>query len=866
MKIKNNFKVFKSLYVILSIIVLFGSSLLWSILGAQLQSSNADQIIDSHLFQDIVTFHGALFPNTHTFLIKWPLFLLLRLFDHADLCMIILTVLTCLATVGGLAYIMYRIDRRPMVFSSLLLALSGILLLIPAQPYSGGILPVNFAMLTTRNIEYLFYIASLILLIRAPRIRSWGFVCSLIVLSLLISSDKLFLSLSVGGSLIMLAVYGISRRLQFVKLAFRWLVLGILAGIIATILLRIITASGLTTIVGQGDLGPYGFIGGIKQLGLGVIFVVLGTLTNFGANPVFDISIVKEIPSVFRQRLLEPATFSCLLNGALFIFGLIASWRLFAMSLLRSKSKSEPDVKAFPVNKAAVLSLFLVSSSLAAIVIFIATNHYYAVDARYLTITLFALFISIATYLRSQPLPSKFVFRIITIILIVGISFGIFWTINIHQQQSAALDNISARNQTIINVLKNHKTDILVGDYWRVVPIAQEYSVASNIIPLSNCTTPRTVLTSTEWQSGLDNHSFVYLLSLDRSLTDYPQCSIDQVVGSYGVPNASMVIAGTYDNPTELLLFYDAGIGSERYKPKNFSSTIRTITPVAPNKPSSDCVEGITVMNIVAHQDDDILFMNPDLMKHIDAGYCIRTVYLTAGDAGQNSQYWLGRERAAQAAYASLLGISQDEIWIQKTIKLADDEFITSTSPRGNGRISLIFMRLPDGNISSRGFDSSNHESLASLISGRLTTIHTVDGQSDYTSDQLTGALSQIMETYEPNEIDVQAMDDMGRIFHDHSDHITVGQYVERAKSKYISNHANNTSSYYYVGYPIREMPVNVTGDYLTRKINAFLAYGKFDGYTCHSVSACMQDSTYWSYLNRQYTIEQWNDSKTRSR
>jgi hypothetical protein len=40
-------------------------------------------------------------------------------------------------------------------------------------------------------------------------------------------------------------------------------------------------------------------------------------------------------------------------------------------------------------------------------------------------------------------------------------------------------------------------------------------------------------------------------------------------------------------------------------------------------------------MNIVAHEDDDILFLSPDLVHDIRHGRCVRTVFVTAGDAGK---------------------------------------------------------------------------------------------------------------------------------------------------------------------------------------------------------------------------------------
>src|SRR5579875_1841597 len=41
------------------------------------------------------------------------------------------------------------------------------------------------------------------------------------------------------------------------------------------------------------------------------------------------------------------------------------------------------------------------------------------------------------------------------------------------------------------------------------------------------------------------------------------------------------------------------------------------------------------VMNIVAHEDDDLLFINPRIAQAIDQQACVRTVYVTAGDDGR---------------------------------------------------------------------------------------------------------------------------------------------------------------------------------------------------------------------------------------
>ncbi len=44
---------------------------------------------------------------------------------------------------------------------------------------------------------------------------------------------------------------------------------------------------------------------------------------------------------------------------------------------------------------------------------------------------------------------------------------------------------------------------------------------------------------------------------------------------------------------------------------------------------AAPCIGG--ALTIVAHPDDDLLFLNPDILRDIEAGRCARTVFVTAG-------------------------------------------------------------------------------------------------------------------------------------------------------------------------------------------------------------------------------------------
>src|SRR5512135_2483446 len=72
--------------------------------------------------------------------------------------------------------------------------------------------------------------------------------------------------------------------------------------------------------------------------------------------------------------------------------------------------------------------------------------------------------------------------------------------------------------------------------------------------------------------------------------------------------------------------------------------------------PAPACRAG-TVMLVVAHPDDDLLFLSPDLLHDIQRGECVRTVYLTAGNANRAATYWQRREAGERAAYAQMAAV-----------------------------------------------------------------------------------------------------------------------------------------------------------------------------------------------------------------
>jgi LmbE family N-acetylglucosaminyl deacetylase len=840
------------LFAIAAVVALFATTWYWALLGARVHMGNADQLVNTYLFDSPDSFHGAQWPDQHTFLLKWPLFALIHAAGATPHHFRVATVAVTLLTVMALAFILYRIERRPLIFGCLCLALASVLLMVPIQPYPGGLLPVNMAMTTTRNLEYLLFIAAIAFVIHAPRLLHWKTLVAIGLFIVLIASDKLFLTIGVGASLAMLVGYALLRKLHISQMAARWMVAGFAGAAGAIGLLWVINASGITHIASGGVAGPYGLVHSTKDLALGMIYAVIGLLTNLGANPATDTRLLRDIPTQVYHNVFTSGGLPFVIN-ILFVMGAV----FVVARLLWSSISRRGSTATLPHDRYFALSLSLIWTTAAACAVFIVSKHYYPVDARYVAIVLFAVFVSIATYVRARHYRPRTVW-LAAVVLGCSVFAGVTVAGQQYNADIAAMQSINDRNTQVANALNGHGVDAVVGDYWRVFPIKLQ-ATDITAVPLGGCTQPGAVLNSQAWQPDLGTHSFAYLLSLDKGLTGYPPCRLDDIIGKYGRPNASTLIDGTLSNPHELLLFYDRG--AHRSEPHAYQPTAKlpsTIIPIPLTElPYTACTTSTTVMNVVAHQDDDLLFMNPDVRHDIQAGRCVRTIYVTSGDAGAGPLYWISREQGSEAAYTAMLGHS--DVWIKRLVVMPGGQYITIANPRGNPNISLIFLHLPDGNLRGQGFEASHHESLQRLEVGAKPLLHTVDHQSTYSYADVTGTLGQLMRVYQPAEIRTQS-NFVSRAFPDHGDHMAVGRATHTAYTQYIDEQFGGAPSVplkYYIGYPVRGFGANVSGSDLDGKEAAFFTYARYDGNVCATMEICAaQDANYKYYLHRQYTSD----------
>ncbi len=833
------------------VFTLVATTICWAIVGSFIHQTNADELIDPYLFGSSEVFNQALFPGAHTFLIKWPVFLFVSLARYADWSYMVATIVLSLVTIIGLIFFLRKIESRPMLFGMLCLFMSAVLLMVPIEPYAGSLLPVSMGMMATRNIEYIVLIVALWLIVRAASLRRTSLYIGLILLLLLFASDRLFVNIVIAGA-VLLALYGwIRKRDLYRHMGVRVLVVSIVAMVFAKLLLLGINAAGITHIVDDARLAPFNLTSTPAGFLRAVFFVIMGALTNLGVNPLFDIVQPNLMLTTLKNRVMSAEFLAAVLNIGIYA---LAGWTLWKSPRHEAiQQKLDKD----PYRIVAVLLGCITLSSFAAFVI---ADHYYPVDARYITILFFAVFSLLAVGLK--PVQDKRrIWLVLSGLAIVSILCGLMFLYS--QQIAYRAGNAVVRNQRnnfVLEAMREAKIDTIFGNYWRVSVIRHQSKNTINAMATDNCLDPRLVLNSGAWQRDLSKTSFGYLLILDNNEPGAVRCSYEQIVAKFGKPNYSVVIDGSNELPKEMLLIFEhssedsitveAGANEEdlSYLPKS----LRHYADGTARCP------GKTIMTIVAHQDDDLLFMNPHLMNSIDEKACVRTVYITAGDAGQpgkNAPYWVGRERGAQAAYARMIGIKDS--WTAEPLQLLDGitaSYAVPRDPRYEDRVSLISLRLPDGNIGGQGFPASRYESLRKVLQDTSISIHSVDGDSVYARDGLVDALTSIMGLFEADELNLPGVTGAG---HDHSDHVATAELGLRALDLYKQtfDEPKQPVVRHFKGYNAVRSPENVRGNELLKKQDIFMHYAVYDAAVCQNLKRCYSasDPTYGRFLDRQY-------------
>lgn len=265
---------------------------------------------------------------------------------------------------------------------------------------------------------------------------------------------------------------------------------------------------------------------------------------------------------------------------------------------------------------------------------------------------------------------------------------------------------------------------------------------------------------------------------------------------------------------------------------------------------------GMKDLVFVAHQDDDLLFMNPDIHATIGAGGCVQTVYLTAAERGEGMGYMLGRARGVRAAYSYIAQTANS--WLEDVGDF-DGRHLARFVLVGDKRVSLIHMRLKDPWL-GKGWGSLTPLSRAESVPG-ATAESLGPYVETYDRAQLVATLAAIIKNYQPTVI--RHMDDSISIPYnklcwrctgnDHPDHIASARLVRDA----IRQEPGNYAEVAYVDYPTQERASNLTAAETSAKTVAFKHYAWDDYRYCPKDPASCKEpaGTAASWVSRTYYV-----------
>ncbi|MFD7085506.1 ricin-type beta-trefoil lectin domain protein [Streptomyces sp. NPDC059918] len=258
----------------------------------------------------------------------------------------------------------------------------------------------------------------------------------------------------------------------------------------------------------------------------------------------------------------------------------------------------------------------------------------------------------------------------------------------------------------------------------------------------------------------------------------------------------------------------------------------------------------------MAHQDDDLLFISPEVQRLLRARCFAGTVYLTAGDAGRpfagGDSYVRRREQGLRAAYARMAGAPNRWFRADLTVRGRD---LVSYVLAGRPDVRLVFLRLPDGFPTGVGSPRYARQSLLKLFRGQAATIRPVDGTGPYTEDGLTAALSEVLALrkaervltldYDSSTLGVGPPNPA-----DHSDHEITGRLFRRAAFRSPARPAVAS----YVGYGLPLLPPNLTSRQRRDKQAVYEAYAAYTGcLTLPCPSRVALSPTYQKWMEREH-------------
>ncbi|MCP9210067.1 PIG-L family deacetylase [Streptomyces sp. NEAU-Y11] len=277
------------------------------------------------------------------------------------------------------------------------------------------------------------------------------------------------------------------------------------------------------------------------------------------------------------------------------------------------------------------------------------------------------------------------------------------------------------------------------------------------------------------------------------------------------------------------------------------------------------------LLQVMAHPDDDLYFMNPDAEQVLTAGVPVVCVYVTAGEArGINyvagrpvpapdkADYSAARHQGLRQAYARMLGLDPFADWKRSVLRLPGGATAeTNVLTHGGRSVRLIFLNiamLSEGGVRI----PSLWDTPGTVMRTLLATGSPVAHSSSYVHQTLVDVLAEIMHRYRPTLIhtldpdpDFQVHDALNPRDNDqpgcsdHRDHTPVALFTWKAITQWVADatrrdrHAPRFVTTAFRGYYNQRWPHNLPPAVLAGKARAIKSYGGSPEWECGNTAGC---------------------------
>ncbi|MET8177890.1 PIG-L family deacetylase [Streptomyces sp. NPDC005336] len=277
------------------------------------------------------------------------------------------------------------------------------------------------------------------------------------------------------------------------------------------------------------------------------------------------------------------------------------------------------------------------------------------------------------------------------------------------------------------------------------------------------------------------------------------------------------------------------------------------------------------LLQVMAHPDDDLYFMNPDAEHVLRSGVPVVSVYVTAGEArginhvtgtpippADKAAYSASRHQGLRQAYAQMLGLNQFAPWQRSVLRLPGGVTAeTNVLTNGARRVRLVFLNiamLSEGGVRIPALWDIPGTVMRTLLAADSPVEHT----SSYGHQTLLDVLAEIMDRYRPTLIHTLDPDPDFQVHNalhpkdndqpgcsDHRDHTPVALFTWKAIRQWVAEatrrdkHAPRFTTTSFRGYYNQRWPHNLPPAVLAQKARVIKSYGGSPQWECGNTAGC---------------------------